>query len=866
MAQNTRISGLTDELIQSILKFDPATNKHAYKHAKDIASRNLRGHQYARTNQFEVTASLAGLDEKFRIKSRDDLADALQVRLQKLDGYTNKYKPDLLSLLLQLADRPLENTQVEALELLRPPSPPPPLTWSEILHDDPYSDEEIWKDVDYGGDSSGDDRTPKKRAKLQASPPTSVDGDESYDPESCVTSADKELVAKLEAAQFWSSVASERDSEFEITELQAVRETLFMLAGLQTNLYQIDKKQHNIRLNSKYVLNHARPATMGHLLSQFAHTGNCVGQLRQWTGKVSTSPLIQTFEAAVRKRLLLFDRSLSTLQHEHLIPQAPIPVSLLQLYSDVQTLSMPILRLSRIVSDIEPQLLKNPFSHLEALFEHTTLSQMTLEVEVFSYMSGVFFECLQTYLKPIRRWMEAGELGSDEDTFFVFANDSSSDTNSLWHDRYVLRRDGQNKLRSPSFLQPAAKKIFNTGKSVVFLKELGIYDTDSHALAPEPHVDHATVCGASNEMPLSPFPELFQTAFDGWIRSKYSVASTVLRNYIFKTDGLMHVLNVFEILYLGRNGAVFEDFASAVFERIDARRRGWSDRYILTELARGVFGTVLATSNADKIVVRSMKAKAQGKSVKGLAAVSIRYALPWSLQNIIQRSSIFVYQEVFTFLVQVYRVKYLVQRLRTRRPAKPRSNLYYKLQHRLTWFIDMVRSYLTETVIFFTTLDMNTSMEKAEDIDEMAHIHTKYTMKLHERALLSTDVKPIHKAIIEVLDLGVLFAQAKSTDHKHDAAPKTKKTQLSGRKSTAPVLVEDVSDDDEDAKSGSDDGVKNRTDQSPREILKMVDREFERLLPFITAGLRSVGRVGAEPMWEQLADRLEWAGKKDRVY
>jgi gamma-tubulin complex component 5 len=86
MAQNAKLSGLTDELIHSILGFDPLTSKQAYKHAKDVASRGLRGHQYARTNQFDVVSAFAGLDEKFRVKNRDDLADALQVRLQKLDG------------------------------------------------------------------------------------------------------------------------------------------------------------------------------------------------------------------------------------------------------------------------------------------------------------------------------------------------------------------------------------------------------------------------------------------------------------------------------------------------------------------------------------------------------------------------------------------------------------------------------------------------------------------------------------------------------------------------------------------------------------------------------------------------------------
>ncbi|KAF1943983.1 hypothetical protein EJ02DRAFT_372526 [Clathrospora elynae] len=872
MAQNAKISGLTDELIHTILKFEPAANKQAYKHAKEIASRGLRGHQYARTNQFDVTARFSGLDEKFRVKSRDDLADALQTRLQKLEGYTNKFKPDLLSLLLLLADRPLENTQVEALELLRSASPPPPLTWSEILQEDPYSDDDIWKDIDYAGDSSGDEKTPKKRGKLQSPPSTNFDDDDTYDPESCVTSPDRHLVTKLEEVQFWKSIADENDADVDITELQAIRETLFMLAGLRTSLYQADKQQHNIRLNFKYSLNHARNATVEHLLSQFLGIGKGVERLRQWSKKASASPLIQTFEAAVRKRLLHYDHSLSTLQQRYLIPDAIISVSLLELLNDIQTLSTPILRLARVVADIEPQLLINPFSHLEALFEQTTLAQMTLEDNIFKYMSEIFFECLQTYLKPIRQWMEAGELGSDDETFFVFASDTSSDSASLWHDRYVLRRDGQSNLRSPSFLQPAAKKIFNTGKSVVFLKELGIYDTDSHALAREPHLDHETVCGAGDNVPLSPFPELFQAAFETWIRSKYSVASTVLRQHIFDQGGLIRTLVIFETLYLGKNGAVFEEFATAIFERMDAGQRGWNDRYVLTELARGVFGTILPASDAEKVVVRSSRAKAPGTSVKGLAAISIDYAIPWSIQNIIQRSSIPIYQDIFTFLMQIYRVKHLLQRVRPTRDQSTHRlqfQLFYKLQHRLTWFADIIRSYLTETVIFFTTQDMGAVIEKAEDIDEMSQIHIKYVVKLQERALLSKDVKPIYKAVIEMLDLGVLFAETVAADSKDGAAQSKIKKKPARRKSTIAILAEDdVSDEDEDAKSGGEDAskaAKRSTQRSPKEVLQMVDREFGRLLPFITAGLRSVGRVGAEPLWEQLADRLEWEGKKDRV-
>jgi gamma-tubulin complex component 5 len=630
MAQNAKVAALTDELVQSILQFDPATNKQAYKRARELATRGLRGHQYARTNQFDVRNSYAGLEEKCRIKNRDDLADALELRLQRLEGITNKFKPEFLSLLLQLSDRPLENTRVEALDLLKPPSPPPQLTWNEILEEDPYSDEDIWKDIDYAIESSGDEQAtskPKKPKKEDSTPATSVDEDDTYDPGSSIEATNDALVRDLETAQFWSASSTEDGAKIEITELQAVRETLFMLAGLQTSLFVVDKTRSSVRVNARYKLSHAIPATVDHLLSQLASIGKDVLRLRQWTRRPSTLPLVQTFEAATRNRLTDYDARLSQMQRRYLGPDSPIAVSLLTLYNDVRAESEQILRLSRIVSDVEPRLLVNPFSHLEELFSQTILAQMTLQKSNFDFFSIMLFDCLRTYLKPIRRWMENGELGANDETFFVFENDSGSDVASMWHDRYVLRRDAQNLLRSPSFLEPAAMKIFNTGKSVIFLKELGYGHTLSNGAGSEPALDHESVCGTSNDVPLSPFPDLFAAGFERWIRSKYSLASASLRAHLFDTQGLMRVLSIFEMLYLSSNGAVFENFANTIFERMDSGHRGWSDRYMLTELARSIYSDVLPGADADKIVVRSSKTKDHGRSVKGLAAVSVDYSV-----------------------------------------------------------------------------------------------------------------------------------------------------------------------------------------------------------------------------------------------
>ncbi|KAF2790415.1 hypothetical protein K505DRAFT_311454 [Melanomma pulvis-pyrius CBS 109.77] len=884
MAQNAKIGALTDELIRSILQFDPATNRQAYRQAKEIATKGLRAHQYNRTNQFDVQASFAGLDEKFRVLNRDDLADALQSRLQQLQERHNKWMPEYLNLLLLLSDRPTENSDVKALEILRPPSPPPPLTWKEIIADDPYSDEEIWKDIDYAAESSEDERTPKKREKPKPSPATSVEEDDTFDPESCVVPTQLEAVSEIEEAQFWKVQPEEETGKVDITELQTVRETLFMLTGLKTSLYVSDKHNGSIRVNQKYVLGHARAKTTDHLLSQLADIGRDLNRLRQWTQRPSSLSLIQTFEAAVRRRLEDYDRSLALLQRRYLVPDTPVAVSLLAIHTEIRGISGPLLQLAQLVADIEHLLLVNPFIHLEALFERLSLAQMTLEEGVFVFFSGIFFECLQTYLKPIRQWMESGELVTNNETFFVFESDSSSEVSSIWHDRFVLRRGKENALRSPNFLQPAAQKIFNTGKSVVFLKELGIYGFGLDSSEPEPRLDHDTVCGSGSTLLLSPFPELFQSAFETWIRSKYSLASTVLRMHLIKDCGLLNILNEFNILYLGADGSVFQDFADAVFERMDTNQRGWNDRFLLTELARGIFSSVFEKSDAEKIVVRSARSKSQNQSVKGLSGLSIDYALPWSIMNIIQRSSIPVYQQLFTFLLQTYRAKYLLQNitLGAIRAAKdPRLvQLSFKLRQRLIWFADILRSYLTETVILLSNENMVAAMSKAEDIDEMSTIHLRYVARLQEQALLSQNLRPIHKAIISLLDLGVLFSDV----HSQDAEAKNKKTtttaqvpsipkspgkalsKSSRRKSVIPAIIEDDSSDSDSADVNDDETNEHKSGSRTglEAGLKSIDEQFGKLLPFITAGLRSVGRVGVEPIWEMLAERLEWDRKKDR--
>ena len=116
MAPSTAISSLTDELVASLIPTSTAASK--VRRLKEAFSRWLRNHNYARTNQFEVIGRLEGLQEKFIILNRDDLADALRARLEELQSTTTpseKWLPDVLHQFLQLSDNPVLKPELDDL-------------------------------------------------------------------------------------------------------------------------------------------------------------------------------------------------------------------------------------------------------------------------------------------------------------------------------------------------------------------------------------------------------------------------------------------------------------------------------------------------------------------------------------------------------------------------------------------------------------------------------------------------------------------------------------------------------------------------------------------------------------------------------
>ena len=633
--------------IRSIDK--PQISPKKFAHCRDLISRHFRHHIYGRTDQFDVKSRFDGLEERFSILNRDDLADALHDRLEELSRLSNRWTPETLSLLLQLADKPTTKSSLESLELLRSTESPLSLTWKEIIQDDPLDEIGIWDSIDYAAESEDESDLDLTRDLTFTTNDHEIsrlgDKEDTADLDSYIVPVHTKGLRDLKGGQFWTQQVPIRprvggvdlkgngpQASIMISELQAVREVLFMLCGLPTSLFRSDTTSSIIRPEKAYGMRHCTQQSLLNLLDAFAVIGKELNELRKWAHKEQSVPLLQVFRAAVEDRLSFCNMELAKLQSRFLGSDATV-VSLLQVYDQLQPIARPLHRLSSIVKDLEYHSTdtSQPFIYLELIFNQICSNQMTGDDSTSEFMAKLFFECFQVYLRPIRNWMRHGELRDDDDSFFIASSEGDAKKPaSVWHDHYVIRQSPSGRVLAPNFLHAASKKILNTGKSVLLLDLLGVQTAKRANEASHP-LNIATVLDATPLTSLVPFSEAFDTAFDDWVEVEHQSASTMLRDSLFTECGLWRSLDALEYIFFFRDGSLADNFGTTIFNKIDRGKEAWNDQFLLTEHAQGVFG-ILGCIDGEKLVVRALPRKygdmqSKRRSVKVLADMVIEYTV-----------------------------------------------------------------------------------------------------------------------------------------------------------------------------------------------------------------------------------------------
>ncbi|KAI1340992.1 Spc98 family-domain-containing protein [Xylariaceae sp. FL0016] len=877
MAFAATLGALTDELVEVITSTSNQSDPDRFNVLRESGLRRLKTHSFLRTNHFEVQDALVGLEEHFRVVSRDGLADALRERLEALVPHTKSWTPEALQLLLLLSDQPVQKSKLSDLDLLKEPEvdPDPVLKWDEIAKEEGWeNDRNLWKNVDFRAYSSEDDSLDEESARSLESEETylsSVEARHRKRPADYIDpSGDDGGLDAIRQNQSWRSATTARDAtgrmqKVVITELQAVREVFFMLHGLDNTLFD---NQGTPSLS--FQLSHASWQVYKALLVSFGEAGRQLSILRTFARQPQQIPLLQVFSDSIQKRIRCFDYELSVFESHYLSIEQDVVVSLTKILNQVNPHLQPLACLADIIQELERARHPRPFHYLELLYDAACVTQLEGNDSVYGFVAQLFFECFGVYLRPIRLWMSDGELVNNDKTFFISSVPSEVPRQQIWADQFKLRKTAEGKLHAPRFLQPAASKIFTTGKSVVVLKLLGSQWSTSMSTPEAPFrfgVDSVELGS------FMPFSEIFNGMFERWMQGKHHAASTTLRQTLFKTCDLWSVLDALERVYLMSNGSCSDNFVSAIFNNIDLLDQNWHDRYNLTSIAQEAFDdmneahriAVSVSSPSPDLDVNDVR-----KSVRvGLPSIKVDYRLTWPTRIIISDNGLDHYQSVLTFLLQLRRATYILHRHRLMCDGvagmNPDQALYYGVRSGLLWFCNTVQSYLTTLVLGPLSLKVREDLRQAGDVDAMIAAHSSFIKTMVDEACLGNKLDPIRQCILDIFDLTIRLQDARQLDADKREEEEQELSRLSVMSSPMKSLtrryVKTSEEEDETFLAEQDKSAMMRTTGTTySEVLLEIRSDFNRHLRFICSALRGVSRAtnnAASTRWDTLAEMLE---------
>lgn len=844
MAHAAQLDALAQKLV--------TTTTHVSQHdprfpgLRQVAVHGISDRRHVRTNQFTVQHTLAGLLEKFVVLNRDDLAEALQDRLDQLPA-NNKWLPDILAFLLLLSDRPAEKTHLKDVEALDiPPTPRCEVTWEQILAEEPLDEEGIWDNVDRGYHSSGDDTTADDGIDSEnttSTIATSVDEDLQALAKLHLAHPDPSLLDDILAFRQHRQSPAKHSEVLILSELTLIRETICMLNGLPSLLYQQDEASRALHIHADATIERVAALTMRDFLHSCADMGTNINFLRKWSSCKHDVAHLESMQAAVEELLCAFQRELTIIERRYVCASVDTCVSVLKVWSELENLVRPLAQLSTLIRQHQTSVLNGvaSFTLLNGFYNQACILRLVGDEASFTAVAQILWASFVTYLRSVNSWIRSGHIPAEcTDTFFVMDANSDCTPGRIWQDRFTLRTSNNGETLCPSLMEGFVHRIASIGKAKAFLKLLdpAIHmdsDTDDIALSFPTFND---VQQQLAESPLLPFPQLIEDILDKWLISTQIESKFILRDTIMEKYGLRSALMAVPYVFFAKDGTLFQSFAEPLFRRISHSPDIWQgSSFFLTELAQNTLGSASEVDPESIAVLLQPQEKEQtGLQLyitQKLSTLRLKYVVSWPAQNIIQYGTLKVLSAAFVLLLQIYHAKRLLRpQLFAFRMCRAVSSSVSKtlaaaiqLRFRLVNFVDILMVHITTTTSSQSRV-MHSRMEIADGIDDMANIWTAYVQRLQTVLLLSPNLKSMKNAVLSILVSCEQFA--KMWQEFMPSLP------TSSQDSSSPAHA------------------------YPRNVdISTVEQEIDKHLSFIKAGLRGVSRASGEAALEALAERLE---------
>ncbi|XP_060067402.1 gamma-tubulin complex component 5-like [Ylistrum balloti] len=278
---------------------------------------------------------------------------------------------------------------------------------------------------------------------------------------------------------------------------------------------------------------------------------------------------------------------------------------------------------------------------------------------------------------------------------------------------------------------------------------------------------------------LQPLSVMLQECLYPHIQQQYSKICTHLVVMLKNEYHLMEYLASMRRFFLMEAGDTMFEFYAPIFDKIRLHEH-WRDASSINLTLQEALQTYFPDEvNRLTIEISPLPSSSEPNPINVTDCMTLQYKVPWPVDVVINTKCQKIYNQVFSFLLQIKRAKYCLDELRffdlekedlvynnsqeellalnEELPASARVHRVHVLRMRLLFFVNSLHNYIMTRILHSTGLEFQTEIEKARDLDQIIKIHNDYIHKIHERCLLHKKVKFLKEAVMKVLNLILTF-------------------------------------------------------------------------------------------------------------
>ncbi|XP_064652769.1 gamma-tubulin complex component 5-like [Lineus longissimus] len=271
------------------------------------------------------------------------------------------------------------------------------------------------------------------------------------------------------------------------------------------------------------------------------------------------------------------------------------------------------------------------------------------------------------------------------------------------------------------------------------------------------------------------------------ITSRYEYISSQLLQILWNDYQLADYLAAMRHFFLMEAGDTMYDFSREIFEKLRLHEP-WNDTTFLNWALHGAL-QVHFPREIDRLLVHIEEVPITPRTsypIYALNSLRLYYKVPWPVSLIIDSRCQRVYNQIFTFVMQIKRAKYSLEQLsfadlekvETYEQKKDVDETFFSIYQteevyksslvhrmhifklRLLHFVNSLENYIMTRILHSTGLEFQREIREAKDLDQVLQAHNSYVNKIFEMCLLPKRVQHLKDAIMKVLSLSLTF-QAK---------------------------------------------------------------------------------------------------------